>query len=71
MYQFSLEYFSRIFVNEMKMYPAAETIEKRVDDLINQITKTIYLNISQTLFNQHKIIFSFIIAVRVQKISRL
>lgn len=70
MYQFSLEYFSRIFVNEMKACPKAATPEERVSNLISQITRTVYHNISQALFNQHKKIFSFMIAIRVQQINK-
>ena len=66
MYQFSLEYFSRIFVSVLKTTPQSEDPNKRVSDLVEQLTKTIYSNISRALFNQHKKIFSFMIAVRVQ-----
>ena len=35
------------------------------------LTHTIYTNISRALFNQHKKIFSFIIACRISKISKI
>ena len=70
MYQFSLEYFSRIFVNVLKITPPSEDAHKRVKDLVSELTRTIYSNISRALFNQHKKIFSFMIAVRVQGIPK-
>ena len=35
MYQFSLEYFSRIFVNVLQSTPSTENIEERVSSLIS------------------------------------
>jgi hypothetical protein len=39
--------------------------------LISSLTRTIYYNISRALFNQHKKIFSFIIAARVQEVKKI
>ena len=38
---------------------------------MNVLTSTVYLNISRALFNQHKKIFSFIIACRISQVPKL
>ena len=70
MYQFSLEYFARIFTNVLQATPPVEDALERVQLLITELTKTTFSNISRALFNQHKKIFSFMIAVRVQAIPK-
>ena len=71
MYQFSLEYFNRIFKGVLVNTQTYKETEERVSRLMHCLTQTIYLNISRALFNQHKKIFSFIIACRVNKIPKL
>lgn len=71
MYQFSLEYFNRIFKNVLAVTESSTDADVRVNSLLNSLTKTVYSNISRALFNQHKIIFSFIIACRVKQIPKL
>ena len=43
----------------------------RVENLLKALTQTIYVNISRALFNQHKKIFSFIMACRIKLIPKL
>jgi dynein heavy chain, axonemal len=71
MYQFSLEYFNRIFKGVLASIEASETTEERVRQLMQGLTRTVYLNISRALFNQHKKIFSFIMACRISRIPKL
>ena len=70
MYQFSLEYFARLFSSVLQATPPVEDVLERVRVLIGELTKTTFSNISRALFNQHKKIFSFMIAVRIQAIPR-
>lgn len=71
MYQFSLEYFNRIFKIVLTTTEASSDAKIRVDRLLKSLTKTIYVNISRALFNQHKNIFSFMIACRITGIPKL
>ena len=71
MYQFSLEYFNRIFKIVLTTTEASSDAQIRVDRLLQSLTKTIYVNISRALFNQHKNIFSFMIACRITGIPKL
>ena len=71
MYQFSLEYFSRIFKGVLAATPPSDDQGVRVGSLVSGLTTTIYHNISRALFNQHKKIFSFMIACKVSSIPYL
>jgi len=41
--------------------------EKRLENLIDKITKVIFTNVTRGLFEQHKMIFSFLIAIGIEK----
>ncbi len=70
MYQFSLEYFAQIFIKVLKNTPATEDTEIRVKNVVDSLTLTVYSNISRSLFNQHKRIFAFVLALRVQEVEK-
>ena len=70
MYQFSLEYFAQIFTKVLKNSPFTKDSELRVKNVVEELTLTVYSNISRSLFNQHKRIFSFVIALRVQEVDK-
>lgn len=71
MYQFSLEYFARIFRSVLISTSSTSSTDDRVSSLQTALTKTTYLNISRALFNQHKKIFSFIIACRIAAVPKI
>jgi dynein heavy chain len=71
MYQFSLEYFARIFRSVLISTPATPTTDERVSGLLTALTKTTYLNISRALFNQHKKIFAFVMACRIASVPKI
>jgi len=49
------------------MSPQANTIEERLEILIDRISRMIYTNISRGLFERDKIIFSFLIASSIKR----
>lgn len=55
----------------LKLTAPSDSVETRVESLVRGLTKTTYLNISRALFNQHKKIFSFMIAVRVEAVPKV
>lgn len=69
MYQYSLTYFIKLFILIIETTEKFDDVEKRVQTLLKQITETIYLNICRGLFNAHKLIFSFSIATKIQRLS--
>jgi dynein heavy chain len=67
MYQYSLNYFIKLFKQIIINSEPSEDIEKRVDILISTITELVYVSICRGLFNTHKLIFSFLIAFQICK----
>ena len=68
MYQFSLEYFKKIFINSI-LYKdeGSPDVKSRVAFLERKITEDIYKNIKRGIFETHKAIFSFLIDINIQK----
>jgi len=60
MYQNSLEYVKVLFNKAIDTTEKSDTLETRLANLIDTITRQIYTNISRGLFERDKIIFSFL-----------
>lgn len=83
MYQFSLAFFTNLFVRCIRQAPkvsktegkiitssaemTAEELRNHVDNLVDVITKTVFVNVSRGLFERDKQIFSFLIASQIAK----
>jgi dynein heavy chain len=67
MYEYSLGYVKRLFNTAIEKSPAQESLQERLDVLIDQITKTMYLNVSRGLFVAHKVLFSFLICTSINR----
>ena len=67
MYQFSLFYFNRLFHRCFDMAQPAEELAERMCNLVSTITATIFLNVCYGLFEDNKLIFSFLIAASQQR----
>jgi dynein heavy chain len=66
MYQYSLSYFIKLFNNIIKVAEKNEDVNVRIETLMKEITFTIFSNICRGLFNSHKLIFSFMLAAKIQ-----
>jgi dynein heavy chain len=69
MYQYSLAYIKRLFNQSIEKSKKAKELQERLEILIDQITRTIYTNVSRGLFETHKIIYSFLIIISINKNS--
>lgn len=71
MYQFSLSYVTRLFVNTVISCKNQKDKPDNPKDLaalfVDKITENIYLNVCRGLFNDHKKIFAFLLASKIQK----
>lgn len=63
MYQFSLDFYVRIFKKAIRTAekPLAKNIKQRVLNITDQIKKTIFIEISRSIFVKDKLLFSFMI----------
>lgn len=67
MYQYSLKYFSQIFCAVIRVdHPKMDT-EERIAHLKLDELKAIYDNVSRGLFENHKMIFSFLLSLAIEK----
>jgi dynein heavy chain len=65
MYQYSLQYFHDLYVMRIERSEKSSSLPKRIEILMEDITTSVYRNISRGLFERHKLIFSFQVAVNI------
>nr|XP_035128016.2 dynein axonemal heavy chain 6 isoform X3 [Callithrix jacchus] len=67
MYQYSLKYFKQLFNTTIEMSVKTENLQQRLDILLEQTLLTAYVNVSRGLFEQHKLIYSFMLCVEIMR----
>lgn len=67
MYQFSLRYFTQVFCSVIEVENEKADFDKRIEFLMTEETRALYLNIGRGLFERHKLIFSFLLATAIEK----
>jgi len=65
MYQFSLQYFKQVFCRTVTDAPPNDDLAVRLQTLLDETLKSIFVNICRALFEKHKTLFAFLIAVGV------
>lgn len=60
MYQYSLEFFSKLFVNRLQSAEKSDDLDKRLAILIEDVTRSFYFSICRGLFERHKLLYSFL-----------
>ncbi|XP_035709844.1 dynein beta chain, ciliary [Folsomia candida] len=65
-YQFSLKAFSTVFQNAIKTAPQAGDVAKRIDNLIDSITYSVWVYTARGLFECDKLIFTTQMAFAIQ-----
>ena len=65
MYQYSLEYYNKLFDNCLRMSEKSDDLEERLHILINYLTDYVYRNICRGLFERHKGTFVFSICAEI------
>lgn len=60
MYQYSLEFFSRLFNRRLDKSQKSEILEERLNILISDITDQFFINICRGLFEKDKLLYAFL-----------
>lgn len=66
MYQYSLDFFMKLFKRRLEVTEKKENLQERITLLINDITESFYLNICRGLFEKDKLLYSFMMASKIQ-----
>ncbi|KAM9758655.1 dynein axonemal heavy chain 1 [Menidia menidia] len=64
-YQFSLEWFIGIFMTAIANSNKAETVEKRITNINDFFTFSLYSSVCQVLFDKHRLMFAFFLCARI------
>ncbi|KAG7222943.1 hypothetical protein INR49_015970 [Caranx melampygus] len=67
MYQFSLKYFKQVFNSTIETSEKSNVLEERLQILLDQILLNSYINVSRGLFEQHKLIYSFMLCIEIMR----
>ncbi|KAL3321293.1 Dynein heavy chain 3, axonemal, partial [Cichlidogyrus casuarinus] len=67
MYQYSLVWFINLFLSAIANSEKSNELEERIHYLNEEFTRSIYRNVCRSLFEAHKLLFSFIMCIGLMK----
>ena len=65
MYQYSLPYFTSLFLRAIDMAERHKNVATRLQNLRNTFTFFLYTNVCRSLFEQHKLLFAFNLSTKL------
>lgn len=70
MYQYALPWFSALFCKSIGQAPPAVDLEGRLQNLNDCFTAAVYVNVCRSLFEAHKLLFSFLLQIKILQVTR-
>ena len=67
MYQYSLSYFIDLFKASIFKAEKSSNLSERLSNIENHFLYSLYLNVSRSLFVKDKLLFSFLLCVRIKQ----
>ncbi|KAG8454285.1 hypothetical protein GDO86_000797 [Hymenochirus boettgeri] len=67
MYQYSLKYFKQLFNTTIEAAEKSNDLDIRLATLLSQTLFSAYTNVSRGLFEQHKLIYSFMLCMEIMR----
>ena len=71
MYQYSLQWFINLFVVGIDKAERSDDIQIRLRNLNEFFTYSLYQNICRSLFEVHKLLFSFMLCLKIRQAQKL
>ena len=67
MYQFSLEYFSALFLDCIRRSEKSDQLEQRLANIMKFASFNIFNNVARGIYGEHKITYSFMITTSIMR----